>query len=254
MHDISKLYDIVKKLRAPEGCPWDKEQTFDSLTPHVIEEAYELVDALQSGDKNELIEELGDVLLHVVMIATMAEENQLFLFSDVLSQICTKMIHRHPHVFGDKKVNSVDEVWQQWEQLKTQEKEDQLTMDTIPKQLPALAKAYKIQKRASRLGFDWPDITGTLDKVKEEIAELEEAIASKNKQLTQEEAGDLLFAFTNTLRKLEIDPEAALQCANKKFQDRFNHIEIALKDENKQFQDESLDELTQRWETAKNSI
>ena len=254
-HDISKLYTIVKQLRAPDGCPWDKEQTFETLTPHVIEEAYELVDALTSDDKNELIEELGDVLLHVVMITIMAEEENLFLFSDVLSGICNKMIHRHPHVFGDKDVNSVDDVWAQWEHLKTKENDkkenSQLTMDSIPKQLPGLAKANKIQKRASLLGFDWPDIQGTLDKVKEEINELEDALITKNKKITKEEAGDLLFAFTNTLRKLDIDPEEALQFANKKFQTRFNHMEHSLKKEKKEFTDESLVELTKRWNNAK---
>ena len=254
-HDITKLYEIVKQLRGPNGCPWDKEQTLNSLTPHVVEEAYELVDALNSGCKNELIEELGDVLLHVVMIATMAEEDQLFLFKDILNHVCNKMINRHPHVFGDKHIKTVEGVWQEWEKRKALEKKEhnnqELTLDSIPKQLPALAKAEKMQKRAARVGFDWPDIAGTLTKIKEELAEFETALSTNNPQLSQEEAGDLLFAITNTLRKLNINPEEALQLTNTKFQTRFNHMETALQTENKAFEDETLAELNQRWETAK---
>ncbi len=255
MYDITKLYEIVKQLRGPNGCPWDKEQTLSSLTPHVVEEAYELVDALNSGNKNELIEELGDVLLHVVMITAMAEEDQLFLFKDILNHVCEKMITRHPHVFGDKHIETVDGVWQEWENRKSlenkKENKPKLTMDSIPKQLPALAKAEKMQKKAARLGFDWPDIQGTLDKIKEELSEFETALSKNNPQFSQEEAGDLLFAITNTLRKLNINPEEALQLTNKKFQRRFNHMETALQTENKAFEDESLAELNQRWETAK---
>jgi MazG family protein len=174
--NISTLIDIVKRLRAPNGCPWDREQTFQSLTPHIIEEAYELVDAIEKESFSDIKEELGDVLLHVVMLSELAAEKNEFSISDVARQVAEKMIRRHPHVFADTKVDSVADVWKNWDAIKKQEKNQNNLIDAIPKNLPALMQAALIQKRVSRIGFDWADIQGPIDKIYEELNEVQQQI------------------------------------------------------------------------------
>lgn len=244
------LIDIVKQLRGPNGCPWDKEQTYASLCPHVIEEAYELVEALSQNNPENLKEELGDVLLHVVMLSCMAEETNAFTPHDVAQTVADKMISRHPHVFGDVKVHSVDDVWQNWEKIKTQEK-PQGAMASVPNSLPALLQATKIQKRASRLGFDWPDENGPLEKIQEELKEFQTADSEANRE---EEAGDILFAVVNYLRKKDINPEEALRKSNLKFIERFTKMESFLQNQAESFQKKSLDELESLWQRAKKNL
>ena len=251
MKRFEKLVSIIKALRAPDGCPWDKEQTFKTLTPHIIEEAYELVDAIESDDFSHIKEELGDVLLHVVMISNMAEEQSKFDIYDVAETVTNKMITRHPHVFGDTKVDSVDDAWKNWEAIKKTEKETKSIMTSIPNQLPALLQAYKIQKKASRVGFDWPSFKGPIDKIKEEIDELEVEINANNIDKIKNEAGDILFALVNILRKCDINPEEALQRTNKTFKNRFQHMEESAKNSKQTFSDLSLEQQEQLWDQAK---
>ena len=249
MKELTDLIKTVTILRGPHGCPWDKEQTFKSLTSCVIEEAYELVEALENETPEHLKEELGDVLLHVVMLSIMAEEKNYFTFQHVAQHVNNKMIHRHPHVFGDKKAKTIEDVWENWEQAKKQEKKAQSIMDNVPK-LPALSQAQKIQKKAARVGFDWPDKTGPIEKVKEEVAEFEDAFLNKDAEALAEEAGDILFACVNCLRKAGIDAEEALRQTNKKFMSRFKHMEAL--DEN--FEKLTLPEKEKLWEKAKKSL
>lgn len=251
MGNFEKLIKIVKALRAPNGCPWDKEQTFKTLTPHIIEEAYELVDAIESDSFDHLKEELGDVLLHVVMLSNMAEEQSKFDIYDVAETVTKKMIHRHPHVFGNTTLKSVDDVWKNWEKIKQNENKNKSIMASIPNQLPALLHAYKIQKKASRLGFDWPDFEGPIEKIKEEIDELEAEIKVNNIEKIKNEAGDLLFSLVNILRKCDINPEEALQSTNKTFKSRFQKMEESAKKNKQHFSELPLDQKEQLWNQAK---
>lgn len=252
MSSFEDLIQTVKALRAPDGCPWDKEQTFKTLTPYILEEAYELVDAIENGTMDDIKEELGDALLHVVMLSNMAEETHHFSVYDVADYENKKMIHRHPHVFGDTQVESVDDVWKNWEALKKEEKSDsESIMDTIPKNLPALLQASKLQKRASRVGFDWPDMTGPFEKIREEIGELESAYEKQDRENLEEEAGDVLFAIVNVLRKLKINPEEALRHTNQKFISRFKHMETSCAESNTELNELSLDEQEALWKNAK---
>ncbi len=249
MKAIKDLEKTVKILRGPDGCPWDKEQTFQSLTPYILEEAYELVEAMEEENPLKLKEELGDVLLHVLMLSGMAAEKNYFNLHDVADSENKKMIHRHPHVFGDKTANSVEDVWNNWESAKKEEKNDTSIMDSIPK-LPALMQAQKIQKKAARVGFDWPDKNGPLEKLKEEVHEFEAAFTSKNTIHLEEEAGDLLFAFINCLRKCNINAEDVLRKANTKFMTRFKHMESHAEN----FESLSLSEKEIYWEKAKKAL
>ena len=220
MKEIANLNDVVKILRGPDGCPWDKEQTFESLTPHIIEEAYELVDAIEKKDYSELKEELGDVLLHIVMIASMAEEKAIFDLNDVAKDVSDKMIRRHPHVFSDKKVNTVEEVWKNWDAIKQNEKKDTSLLDSIPKKLPSLLRASKIQKRVSKTGFKWAPPTGAVATLNTELEKLKKKTGAKDKLL--EEAGHMLFSVVSVLRQHNINPEEALQKANQTVISEFN--------------------------------
>lgn len=250
MSSFNDFVQIIKRLRAPDGCPWDKEQTLETLTPHIIEEAYELVDAIQKQDYKALIGELGDVLLHVVMLSNIAEELGHFSVFNVVEYETEKMIRRHPHVFGDQSVNSVDEVWETWETIKSKESEDTI-LASVPKVLPGLMRAEKIQKKVSRHGFDWTDHKDVIEKVKEEIDEFSHERILKNEAKMTEEFGDLLFSLVNLGRKLGISSERALQMANQKFQDRFTQVERLVIAEGKQVRELSLAELNERWETVK---
>ncbi|WP_448581737.1 nucleoside triphosphate pyrophosphohydrolase [Thermaurantiacus sp.] len=241
--DIGRLLSIMAKLRGPGGCPWDRAQDFASIAPYTIEEAYEVADAIARGDMADLRDELGDLLLQVVFHARMAEEAGHFAFADVVEAIAAKMERRHPHVFGNKHAATAEAVVAAWEEIKAAEKVRSSALDGVAKALPALLRADKLSKRAAQAGFDWPDAQGARAKLLEEIAELE---AAKGDQARAEEAGDLLFAAVNWLRKLGVEPESALRAACDKFERRFRAIERAPG-----FADLGLEEKERLWQAAK---
>ena len=248
MDEFYGLINILRTLRGPNGCAWDKEQTFKSLTPCIIEEAYELVDAIENENTPNIIEELGDIILQVVMICTIAEETTLFLLKDVLIDVNQKMIRRHPHVFENKKEKHIDDVLTQWDELKNNEVTYKSDMDGIPN-FPALLKALKIQKRASKSGFDWPDVSGTIEKFEEEMEEFKIEVQSNEAyDKLEEEAGDVLFSLVNILRKQNINPEEALRKANKKFISRYKKMESLSQNS---LVNLNLDEQSKLWEKAK---
>jgi len=254
---IQALLDLMARLRDPEkGCPWDVEQTFETIAPYTIEEAYEVAEAIRIGDMNHLKEELGDLLLQVVFHARMAEEAGLFTFEDVARDITTKMISRHAHVFGDKQAGDAAEVLTLWDDQKDKEKAKKgLTaesiLDDVPLALPAIMRAQKLQKRAARVGFEWAKATDVLDKLEEEIKETREAIAGKNPAEIHDEIGDMMFCVVNFGRMLDIDCEQSLRDTNDKFKRRFNGIEKELKARGKEFSDVSLDEMESIWQAQK---
>lgn len=254
-YSFSDLIDVMKKLRGENGCPWDKEQSYSSLLKFLIEESHEYIEAVFKNDKAEMAEELGDVLLQVVFHAQIASELNDFDITDVISGITSKMIRRHPHVFSDKKINSSDEVLVEWDKIKKTEKpqkEKKSALDGVVPQLPALSYAAELQKKAGKVGFDWPDIKGPISKIKEEMLEVEEAIAEKQLEDVEEEIGDLLFSVVNLSRKLGLDGEIALKRANMKFTDRFYKVENeALKNPSKNLKDYSLEELDVLWNKIK---
>ncbi|MES2985103.1 MAG: nucleoside triphosphate pyrophosphohydrolase [Pseudomonadota bacterium] len=254
-HKIDQLLTIMARLRDPQGgCPWDLEQDFSTIAPYTIEEAYEVADAIARGNMVEVKEELGDLLLQVVFHAQMAAEAGLFTFDDVAGSIAEKMIRRHPHVFSDAEIKTSDAQVAHWEVIKAQErqqkKNDRILAD-VPAALPALMRAQKLQGRAARVGFDWPDTRGVIAKIREELAEVEEALAAGDAAHTQEELGDLLFAVTNLARFVKADAEEALRQANRKFTTRFESIEDALKARGQAWADTSLDEMEALWNAAK---
>lgn len=241
----------MHRLRAPGGCPWDREQTHSSLIKYLIEESYEAADAIQSGDDLELQKELGDVLLQVVFHAEIASEGNRFSIREVIEAISTKMIQRHPHVFGDAKVEDSEAVLRQWESIKKVERgEGASILDGIPAALPALLRAERLQARASKVGFDWENPTQVLAKIREELGELEEVMGGAKEKVT-EELGDLLFAVANLARFLKIDPEQALQDCNRKFLQRFRHIETTLVSRGSSVEEAGLTEMDALWEEAK---
>jgi ATP diphosphatase len=233
--ETQRLLEIMAQLRHPEtGCPWDIEQNFLTIAPYTIEEAYEVADAIQSGDRTALRDELGDLLLQVVFHSQMAREENSFTFEDVARSINEKMIRRHPHVFADAAIATADEQTQHWEKLKAEERQakgESSLLANIPAALPALMRAEKIQKRASRVGFDWPDASGVVAKIHEELKEVEDVLAEStheeaiHRENLAEEIGDLLFAVTNLARFFELDAESALRAANHKFTQRFSYVE-----------------------------
>ena len=257
--NIADLLEIMARLRAPDGCPWDHQQTFETIAPYTIEEAYEVADAIVRKNMADLKDELGDLLFQAVYHAQMAEEIGAFKFSDVIESICTKMISRHPHVFGDVKIADASAQALAWDEYKARERAakpggDTRTglLDDIPLNLPALTRAAKLQGRAAKVGFDWPEITPVIDKLREEIGELEDEIANgaDGARLT-DELGDLLFATVNIARHLKIDPETALRGANQKFERRFAYIEQRLAAAGKQLATCTLAELDALWDEAK---
>ena len=252
---IAKLLEVVRKLRSPQGCPWDREQTHDSLKPFLVEETYEALEAIDNKDMPALCGEMGDVLLQVVLHAQLAEEQKLFTFEDVVNGITEKMIRRHPHVFSDTTADTVNDVLVNWEKIKkteqTSEQQVVSVLDNVPKTLPSLSRADKLQRRAARLGFDWDNIAGAWDKVHEEIAELKEASAGEDKQKIEEELGDLIFSIVNVARKLEIDAEEAHRGAINKFRQRFRYIEDKVREKGKDLHDLTLEEMDKLWDEAK---
>lgn len=251
---LERLVQIIDRLRAEDGCPWDREQTIASMVPCAQEEAAEVADAVASGDVNAICEEVGDLLMNVFLISRIAEQDGSFSLQDVASQISDKLIRRHPHVFGDTRANDAREALQSWERVKAKENADRRDgkarssrMDGIPTEFSALSRARKMVSRAAAVGFDWPDARGALDKVREETAELEDAL--KEGPLRQEEElGDLLFACVCTARLMGHDPDLALRKACGRFERRFRFVEDKLAD---RLEDASLDEMEQAWQEAK---
>lgn len=252
---IDRLLEIMARLRDPvNGCPWDKEQTFATIAPYTIEEAYEVADAIQRGDVADLKDELGDLLLQVVFHSRIAEEAGQFTFEDVAKSISDKMIRRHPHVFEGQNYDSVEAQTAGWEAIKAAERAEKQkagVLADVPVGLPALLRAVKLTKRAARVGFDWPDAAAVIEKLQEEVAELEAEIAAGDREKAREELGDLLFVCANLARKLGADPEDALRSANAKFTRRFGYIETRLADEGRSPEQSTLDEMEAIWTEAK---
>ncbi len=247
---LERLLNIMDDLR--KDCPWDRKQTFESLRKLTIEETYELADAITEHDTPEIQKELGDLLLHIVFYSKIASETQDFDIADVANGICEKLIHRHPHIYGDVKVKDEVEVAQNWEQLKLKEKKDKRVLDGVPKSLPALVKANRIQEKVRGVGFDWEEKEQVWDKVQEELNELKEEMRIEdNFEKSEAEFGDLLFSMINAARLYGIDPEMALERTNKKFRKRFNFLEEHTIRKGKSLHDMSLDEMNQIWERAK---
>lgn len=259
MTEINRLLEIMRQLRDPDhGCPWDIEQTFASIAPYTIEEAYEVADVIERSALAELKGELGDLLFQVVFHARMAEEQGLFDFNDVVHAISDKLERRHPHVFGDAKIDSAAEQTLAWEQFKAQERaetaENTSLLDGIAVTLPGLTRSVKLTKRASRVGFDWPDTLSVFDKIDEEVEEIRaEVMAEAGHERLEDEIGDLYFAVCNLARHLEVDPERAIRRANAKFERRFRWIEAQLLQHGKSLQSSTLDELDRLWEQSKES-
>ncbi|MBM6926796.1 nucleoside triphosphate pyrophosphohydrolase [Pseudoflavonifractor phocaeensis] len=253
-YDVRDLEEIVRILRAPGGCPWDAEQTHQSIRRNFLEEAYEAVEAIDEGSPDHLKEELGDVLLQVMLHARMEQEEGRFDLDGVADGICKKLIFRHPHVFGNVEVSGTGEVLSNWETLKRQEKGQATNTDAleaVARSLPALWRAEKVQKKAKKAGFDWPDISGALDKLSEEIGELKAAVAQGTN--VEEELGDLLFSAVNVSRFLKADPEDALNRATDKFIHRFQKVEEFAAAQGRSMEGMTLEELDKLWEQAKGS-
>lgn len=254
MKEFDRLLEILQRLRVPGGCPWDAQQDHKSISRCMIEEAYELIDAIDSDDIDHLREELGDVLLQVVFHSTIAEDQEEFTIKEVINDLCEKLVYRHPHVFGDARVEDSNEVIRNWERLKKKEegkKQRQSILDGIPAALPSLQYARKIQSVVSRVGFDWPDATGVVEKIKEEAEEVLHAMQSHESDQIEDEIGDLLFSIVNFARFTGVDPESALRRTNHKFRKRFHEIEKEAKRRGVQLGDMSLKEMDIIWEEAK---
>jgi MazG family protein len=245
---VDRLSKIVAQLRSPNGCPWDREQTHQSLKPHLLEECYELIDAIDAGDDTELKEELGDLLLQVVLHSQMAAEENRFTLDEVASVIADKLVHRHPHVFGEMRLPNSEAVLNQWDKIKRTEKIERISaLDGVPRGLPALARAQKIQEKAARIGFDWNDPAGPLEKIHEELREVETTPESK----LEEEIGDLLFAVVNLARKKNLDAEQTLNLATTKFVNRFREMEQLAKERGLEIGSLSLEKMDELWEAIK---
>lgn len=253
MKEFDAFVKVVARLRSGKGCPWDRKQTHSSLKPYIIEEAYETVNAIDSKEPAKLKEELGDVLLQVILHSQIASEKGEFNISDVIRSISEKMVRRHPHVFANRKVSGIDEIWNNWEEIKKTEAEYLSILDTVPKALPALYRAEKVQKKAARVGFDWDNVAGAWSKVSEELAEVKHLLKSPkpSRKRLEEEIGDLLFSIVNVSRKLGFNSEETLQQAVKKFAKRFRYIEDHSKRTNKRLRDMTLKEMDGLWEKAK---
>ncbi len=252
---IERLLSIMERLRGPDGCPWDREQTLRTLRPYVLEETYEVLEAIDSGDSTEHCEELGDLLLQIVFQAQLAKEEGKFEFADVAEAISNKLVSRHPHVFGTTDVKDADAVLRQWAALKREEKKAKggghSVLEGVPREMPALARADRLTEKASRVGFDWPDPGGARDKVAEELAELDRAIAAGDPAQLEHELGDVLFAIANLARKLGVPPEEALRGAVARFVSRFGHVERELARRGVQHGEATLEQMDALWDEAK---
>ena len=252
LNQFATLVDIIAKLRAPDGCPWDRKQTHASLRENLLEECYEVLEALDEGDSGKLCEELGDLLMQIALHAQIATEAGEFELGDVIRSINTKLIHRHPHIFGSKKVKDAEEVALNWEVLKQEEREaDTSMLAGVPKQMPALGYSQEIQRRVAQIGFDWEDIDGVIDKLDEEVGEFKQAVSQEQKV---QEFGDLLFTLANIARRLGVDSETALRQANQKFYRRFTYMEEACRQREVKLGELSFDQQNALWEEAKREV
>lgn len=249
-----RLYKIIKKLRSEDGCPWDREQTPESIKENIIEEAYECVDAIMENDTDHVCEELGDLYLLTTFETVMYEENNSFNINDVFNTICEKLIRRHPHVFSETEVNNSEEVIHQWEEIKDKVEgraQDDSILDSVPKHFPPLLKALKLQKKAAKVNFDWSDLNQILNKLNEELNEFNDAVDSKNVVDIEEEIGDILFTVVNIARFLKIDPSTALTKTNNKFDKRFRYIEEQIKTKGGNIRETNIEALENLWQKAK---
>ncbi len=248
MSEFYKLVDIMKKLRAPNGCPWDREQTIESLKPYLLEETYETLEAMDIGGE-ELKGELGDLLLNIVFQSLIKEEEGEFTIDDVAKKVSEKLIRRHPHIFADVEIEGTEDVIRNWDEIKRKEKEHRgrkSVLDGIPKIYPPLAKAYKLQVKAAKVGFDWEDEVGALNKLEEELGEMKTAYEKNDRENLKEEIGDVVFTLVNIARKLDIDIVDAVMKTNNKFEDRFRYVE-----KNCDLAESTLEEMDRLWDEAK---
>ena len=251
---VVRLVEVMRHLRSPGGCPWDREQTVQTLKPCLLEETYELLEAMDGNDLALHVEELGDVLLQVVFQCAIREEEGLFSFNEVAAALADKLVRRHPHVFGDVSVNSSGEVLRNWEAIKQTEKgkkPDRSAIDGVPATLPALLKAQRVQSKAARVGFDWEVASGATEKIAEELSELREAVAEGDRTKMTDEMGDLLFSVVNYCRFIDVDAESALEGANKKFSRRFREVERRVREQGKTLKACTLAELDVIWDSVK---
>lgn len=250
---FAKLVEIMARLRAPGGCPWDREQSFDTIKPYLLEETYEVMDAIDARDFKGLEEELGDLLLQPVFFAQMASEEGRFDIADSLQAINSKLIRRHPHVFAAGDAKTSDDVKRRWDEIKAEEKPERPKglLTNVPRSLPALVEAQQIASRAAGAGFDWAHIDQVFDKLREELAELDAARATAQQKEIEGEIGDILFVIVNLARFLKVDPEQALRATNAKFRNRFAHVESGLTQAGKTLQQSTIDEMEQLWQEAK---
>lgn len=254
---FAELVRIMERLRGPGGCPWDREQTRESIKPYLIEEAYEVAEAIEDNNLDDLRSELGDLLLQVVFHAEMAREEALFTITDVIQGITEKLIRRHPHVFADTEVSGSAEVLRNWARIKADERkdrEDRSTVSGVPRALPALLRAHRLSEKASRVGFDWEQPSEVLEKVQEELSELQAAVQLGDRSEAEAELGDLLFALTSLGRHLDIQAEDALQRANDRFIRRFRYIEERLAERQQDVHEASVQEMNRLWEEAKTKV
>ena len=254
MKEFDRLVEIIEKLRDPEkGCPWDIKQTHESLIPNFIEELYESIEAIENKNYEHLAEELGDILLHIIMQTQIAKENNRFKLEDILKKINDKLIRRHPHVFGSDEIDDADKVKMNWERIKFEEKKHSRTsaVDGIPRTMPALIIAQRMQEKAASVGFDWPNVLPAIEKLKEETFEFEEALKNDDIEEMQNELGDMLFSIVNISRKLGFDTESALKRTIKKFETRFRKIEEHFRKNGKNMLESSLEKLDEIWDIAK---
>jgi MazG family protein len=262
---LAELCDIMRRLLAPGGCPWDREQTLESLRPYLIEEAFEVLEAIETGTPAEHCEELGDLLMNVVFHAALREQEGAFTIDDVVRSISDKLVRRHPHVFAEARADSSDQVLAQWDEIKRREREEKRaaaggdaaadatprTLAGVPLALPALARAQQVSTRASRVGFDWPDAAGCREKITEELGELDRAMVAGDQAAIEHEIGDLLFAAVSLARKLGCDAEAALRACTRRFTGRFEHIEDRLRERGRTPSESNLVEMDALWNEAK---
>ena len=249
-----KLIDIARRLRGPDGCPWDQKQTHESLKPYIIEEAHEVIQAIDEKDDAKLCEELGDLLWQIVFHAQLASERDAFDIESVVSAISEKLTVRHPHVFEDKAELTTEEVLHNWEQIKVKNSRDSSILKGVPRSLPALLKAYRVQEKVGRYGFDWKETMDVIDKLKEELAEFEQALKEGKKAEQHHELGDLLFSLVNLGRHLELQAEETLNASTDRFIRRFQYVEKSLDEKGKTLADSDLEEMDTLWEEAKSKL
>lgn len=254
--DIEKLVALMERLRAPDGCPWDKEQTLASLVPFIIEEAYEVVSAIDSKDPVEIKEELGDLLFQIIFSTRITEETGWFGLADVINASYEKMVRRHPHVFGESKAETSEEVLKRWAEIKKDEKKEKKKeeggyLEGVPEVLPALLRAHKISQKAARAGFDWKNVADVMEKLEEEVGEFRKAVAERDAPSMEEELGDMLFTMVNVGRFLEVNPEDALRKTVGKFITRFRHIERSLNEKGADLSTTTMEEMERLWQEAK---